>query len=51
MTECWVGLVGPAMKFQEGNESSAQRAKRKLFRRTGKWCPVSSETMKDNVLV
>lgn len=34
-----VGLVGPAMRFQEGNGSSAWRAKRKLFRRTGKWCP------------
>lgn len=38
VTECWVGLVGPAMRFQEGNESRAWRAKRKLFRRTGKWC-------------
>lgn len=38
VTGCWVGLVGPAMRFQEGNESSAWRAKRKLFRRTGKWC-------------
>lgn len=38
VTECWVGLVWPAMRFQEGNESSAWRAKRKLFRRTGKWC-------------